>query len=85
MVDSILYQDDNFIVLEADQSEQIFTTQELLEKLKKILLTRQDNLPKELRTLPLINEQAEYLKNNFCELDIGPNTYLQWYAIRLEK
>ncbi|XHU95222.1 MAG: chlororespiratory reduction protein 7 [cyanobacterium endosymbiont of Rhopalodia gibba] len=85
MVDSILYQDDVFIVIEADQSEQIFTPQELLEKLKKILLTRQNNLPRELKKFTLVDEQAEYLKNNFCELDIGSNTYLQWYAIRLEK
>jgi hypothetical protein len=85
MVDSILYQDDVFIVLEADQSEKIFTSLELLEKLKKILLTRQDDLPRELKKLTLVDEQAEVLKNNFCELDIGSDTYLQWYAIRLEK
>ncbi|YAI81298.1 MAG: chlororespiratory reduction protein 7 [cyanobacterium endosymbiont of Rhopalodia sterrenbergii] len=85
MVDSLLYQDDVFIVLEPDQSEQIFTTQELVEKLKKILSTRQDYLPRELKKFTSVDEQAEYLKNNFCELDIGPDTYLQWYAIRLEK
>ncbi|BAP17081.1 chlororespiratory reduction protein 7 [cyanobacterium endosymbiont of Epithemia turgida] len=85
MVDSILYQDDVFIVLEADQSEKIFTSLELLEKLKKILLTRQDDLPRDLKKLTLVDEQAELLKNNFCELDIGSDTYLQWYAIRLEK
>lgn len=85
MVDSILYQDNIFIVLEADQSEKILTSLELLEKLKKILLTRQDDLPRELKKLTLVDEQAEFLKNNFCELDIGSDTYLQWYAIRLEK
>ena len=85
MANSLLYQEDVFIVLETDRSEQIFTPQELLEKLKRILLTRQDNLPRELRKLTLVDEQAEYLKNNFCELDMGYDGYLQWYAIRLEK
>ncbi|WP_267383406.1 chlororespiratory reduction protein 7 [Cyanobacterium sp. uoEpiScrs1] len=85
MVDSILYQENTFVVLETDQPEQIFTTQELLEKLKKVLLTCQDNLPRDLKKLTLIDEQAEFLKNNFCELDVGPDNYLQWYAIRLEK
>lgn len=85
MVDSFLYQDDVFIVLETDQSEKIFTSLELLEKLKKILLTRRDNLPRELNKFTSVDEQAEFLKNNFCELDIGYDNYLQWYAIRLEK
>ena len=85
MVDLTLYKEDVFVVLETDKSEQIFTSKELLGKLKKILLTRQDNLPRELRKLTLVDEQAEYLKNNFCELDMGYDNYLQWYAIRLEK
>ncbi|MGP0128798.1 MAG: chlororespiratory reduction protein 7 [cyanobacterium endosymbiont of Rhopalodia musculus] len=85
MVDSILYQENVFIVLEANELEQIFTPQELLEKLKKILLIRQDDLPRELKKLTSIDEQAEYLKNNFCELEMEPDNYLQWYAIRLEK
>ena len=36
MPDSIMYQEDGFVVLEADQPEQILTPQELLEKLKGI-------------------------------------------------
>lgn len=85
MVNSILYQEDAFIVLEADKPEQIFTPQELLGKLREILLTRQNDLPRELEKLTSVDEQAEYLKNNFCELDVGADKYLQWYIIRLEK
>ncbi|MDJ0729922.1 MAG: chlororespiratory reduction protein 7 [Crocosphaera sp.] len=85
MVDSIMYQEDGFVVLEPDKPEQILSSQELLEKLKGILITRQDNLPRELQKLTTVETQAQYLMENFCDLDMGPNSYLQWYVIRLEK
>ncbi|EAZ93165.1 chlororespiratory reduction protein 7 [Crocosphaera chwakensis] len=85
MPDSIMYQEDGFVVLETNQPEQILTPQELLEKLKGILSTRQDDLPKELEKLTTIDDQAQYLMENFCDLDMGSDDYLQWYVIRLEK
>ncbi|ACB50170.1 conserved hypothetical protein [Crocosphaera subtropica ATCC 51142] len=85
MPDSIMYQEDGFVVLETDQPEQILTSQELLEKLKAILLTRQDDLPKELEKMTTVEDQAQYLMENFCDLDMGSDSYLQWYVIRLEK
>lgn len=85
MPDSIMYQEDGFVVLEPDQSEQILTPQELLEKLKGILLTRQDDLPRELQKFTTVEAQATYLMENFCDLDMGSDSYLQWYVIRLEK
>ncbi|MEL4897930.1 chlororespiratory reduction protein 7 [Crocosphaera sp. Alani8] len=85
MVDSIMYQEDGFVVLEPDQPEQILTSQELLEKLKGILVNRQDDLPRELEKFTTVEAQAEYLMENFCDLDVGANGYLQWYVIRLEK
>ncbi|GBF82261.1 chlororespiratory reduction protein 7 [Aphanothece sacrum] len=85
MPNSIMYQEDGFVVLETDQDEQILTHQELLDKLKDILSTRQDDLPRELQKISSIEEQAVYLQENFCDLDMGPGNYLQWYVIRLEK
>ncbi len=85
MPDSIMYQEDGFVVLEADQPEQILTPQELLEKLKGILVTRQDELPRELQKFTTVEAQAKYLMENFCDLDMGADDYLQWYVIRLEK
>lgn len=85
MPDSIMYHGDNFVVLEPEQTEQILTPQALLEKLQSILRTRQDDLPRELQKIPSIEAQAQYLMENFCELDMGPDSYLQWYVIRLEK
>ncbi|MGK7953698.1 MAG: chlororespiratory reduction protein 7 [Crocosphaera sp.] len=85
MPDSIMYQEDGFVVLEPDQPEQILTHEELLEKLKGILVNRQDDLPRELQKLTTVDDQAKYLMENFCDLDMGSDDYLQWYVIRLEK
>lgn len=85
MPDSLMYQQDAFVVLEASQPEQILTTAELLEKLKGILVKRQQDLPQDLRKFTTIADQAQYLVDTYCELDVGPGQYLQWYSIRLEK
>ena len=86
MPDSLMYQQDNFVVLETDQPEQFMTVDELLEKLKLVLqkMSRQD-LPTDLQKFDSVNAQAQYLIDTSCELDVGPGKYLQWYAIRLEK
>ena len=85
MPDSIMFQEDAFVVLETNQPEQILTPTELLEKLKAILATRQDDLPRDLQKFAAVEEQAQYLMETSCELDVGPGEYLQWYVVRLEK
>ena len=85
MPDSIMYQEDAYVVLEADQPEQFMTPQELLKKLTEILRSRQDDLPRELQKFTAVEEQAKYLMENYCELDTEPGQYLQWYVVRLEK
>lgn len=85
MPDPLMYQQDAFVVLEPNQSEQFLTAAELLEKLKKILTQRQQNLPRELQKFASIEAQAQYLLDTSCEFDVGPGQYLQWYAVRLEK
>ncbi|MEH2204448.1 MAG: chlororespiratory reduction protein 7 [Nostoc sp.] len=86
MPDSLMYQQDNFVVLETNQPEQFMTPSELLEKLKTTLqqLIIQD-LPPDLQKFDTVETQAQYLIDTSCELDIGPGKYLQWYAVRLEK
>ncbi len=85
MPDSIMYQEDTYVVLEADRPEQFLTPEELLEKLKGALLNRLDDLPRELQKFDTIEEKAKYLMENYCELDVGKDNYLQWYVVRLEK
>jgi Protein CHLORORESPIRATORY REDUCTION 7 len=86
MPDSLMYQQDDFVVLETNQSEQFLTASELLEKLKKILQNFNfQDLPKDLQKFNSVEDQAQYLLDTSCELDIGVGQYLQWYAVRLEK
>lgn len=85
MPDSIMFQEDAFVVLEPNQPEQFLTPAELLEKLKRVLTTRQDDLPRDLQKFTSVEEQAQYLMETSCELDVGPGQYLQWYVVRLEK
>ena len=85
MPDSIMYQEDGFVVLESDRPERFLTAQELKEKLQELLLSSQEDLPRDLEKFSSVEEKAEYLMNTYCELDIGPGKYLQWYVVRLEK
>ena len=85
MPDSIMFQEDAYVVLETNQPEQILTPDELLEKLKAVLSQRQDDLPRDVQKFTAIEEQAQYLMETSCELDVGPEGYFQWYVVRLEK
>lgn len=85
MPNSLMYDENNFVVLETNQPEQFLTAAELLEKLKLILAQRQDDVPRELQKFTSVEAQAKYLLDTYCELDVGPGNFLQWYAVRLEK
>ncbi len=86
MPDSLMYQQDNFVVLETNQPEQFLTASELLEKLKNVLknINSQDLSP-DLHKFDSVEAQAQYLIDTTCQIDISPGEYLQWYAVRLEK
>jgi len=85
MPDPLMYRQDHFVVLEANQPEQFLTAAELLSKLEAVLVQRQDTLPQDLQKISSIPDQAQYLLDTSCELDMGPGNFLQWYAVRLEK
>ncbi len=85
MPDSLMYQEDNYVVLETNQPEKFLTSSELLEKLKETLQQLKEELPHDVKKIDTLQAQAEYLLDTSCELDIGPGQYLQWYAVRLEK
>lgn len=85
MPDPLMYQQDAFVVLETNQPEQLLTVAELLQKLKGILMKRQQDLPRDLQKFASVDAQAQYLVDTSCELDVGPGQYLQWYVVRLEK
>jgi len=85
MPSSLMYQEEMFVVLETDQEEQFLTPEELFDKLKIVLQNYPEELPRELQKFSNLEERATYLRDSFCELDIGKNGYLQWYVVRLEK
>ncbi len=85
MADPIMYQEDGYIVLEADQPEQFMTAEELQLKLETLLSGGEAEIPRELLKFDSLREQASYLRDNYFELDIGENKFLQWYVVRLEK
>jgi hypothetical protein len=85
MPDSIMHQEEAFVVLEANQPEQFLTSAELLLKLTDILRSRSEALPRELQKFSTLDEQALHLRDNYCELDREPGQYLQWYVVRLQK
>ena len=85
MPDSLLYSEDTFVVLEAGQPEQFLSPEELQQKLEGILQASGENLPRELEKIENLPEKAKYLRDNFCEFDVGGDGYLQWYVVRLEK
>ncbi|MEG3870511.1 MULTISPECIES: chlororespiratory reduction protein 7 [unclassified Microcoleus] len=80
-----LYDEDTFVVLETNQPEQFLTAAELLEKLKAVLTEKHEDLPQEVNKISGVEDQAKYLIDTYCELDVGPGNFLQWYAVRLEK
>nr|WP_245788868.1 MULTISPECIES: chlororespiratory reduction protein 7 [Spirulina] len=85
MADSIMYQEDAYVVLESGQPEQvILTAEELLTKLEEVLATL-DHVPRDLQRFAPRSAQAKHLMETSCEIDLGPGDYLQWYVVRLEK
>ncbi|BAQ64896.1 chlororespiratory reduction protein 7 [Geminocystis sp. NIES-3709] len=84
MANSIMYQEDGYVVLETNQEEQLMTESELLTKLET-LLTSQSNLPSDITKFTNLSQKAEYVLNNYCEFNVDDDHYLQWYVVRWEK
>ncbi|BAZ43681.1 hypothetical protein NIES4102_06820 [Chondrocystis sp. NIES-4102] len=85
MPDPIMYQEDAYVVLESDQAEQFMSAEELKAKLINLLLLEEVLIPRELEQFETVEDRAQHLVDNYFELDIGADKYLQWYVVRLEK
>jgi Protein CHLORORESPIRATORY REDUCTION 7 len=85
MTDSLMFQEEDYVVLRAGAAEEICSAAEVVAELKHLLLENRDlDLPIDVTQKPPL-DQASYLLSNYCELDLGNGRYIQWYAIRLEK
>jgi Protein CHLORORESPIRATORY REDUCTION 7 len=85
MPDPIMYQEDGYVVLESDQPEQFMNAAELKTKLTHLLQQSDVIIPRELEQFTSPELQAQHLLDNYFELDISADQYLQWYVVRLEK
>ncbi|MEY2830937.1 MAG: hypothetical protein RLZZ574_195 [Cyanobacteriota bacterium] len=85
MPDPIMYQEDGYVVLESDQPEQFMNSAELKTKLAYLLQQPEVIIPRELEQFESPELQAQHLLDNYFELDISADHYLQWYVVRLEK
>ena len=86
MADAMLYQENEyFVVLETNQPEVIVSIEELREKLTGVVESLGDRLPRDLQRLATTADRVRSLIDTACELDLGPDQFLQWYAVRLEK
>ncbi|MBL1211640.1 chlororespiratory reduction protein 7 [Geminocystis sp. GBBB08] len=85
MANSIMYQEDGYVVLETNQPEELLTESELLKKIEVILATSQSDLPSDIAKFNTRQEQAQYLLHNYCEFNTDDDNYLQWYVVRWEK
>lgn len=84
MPSSIMYEnEETFVVLETNEPEKYLTAEELVEKVRLILLSGEYQLTPDLSRFSNVDDQARYLVNTYCELDVGPGNFLEWYVIRL--
>jgi len=80
-----MYEEENYVVLEANKPEQFMTSIELLAKLSAILAQQQHNLPRDLQQLSSLDARAQKLRDTYCEYELSPGQFIQWYVVRLEK
>ncbi len=85
MSDSLMFDNDAYVLLETDRPEQLLTPAEMSDKLKEIVVKFTDDLPEDVRRIAGVDERVRYLLDTSCELNLAPGEYLQWYAVRLEK
>ena len=85
MSDATLYSEEMFVLLIPGEEEVFLTPTELLEKLQALLVSRQDQLPRDLQKFDTVAAQAQYLRDTSCEFEIAPGISWQWYGVRLEK
>jgi hypothetical protein len=85
MSDSLMFNNDAYVVLETDQPEQLLTPAEMFEKLQEIVSKFADDLPIDVQRITGVDERVKYLLDTSCKLDLAPGEYLQWYVVRLEK
>jgi Protein CHLORORESPIRATORY REDUCTION 7 len=85
MSDSLMFNNEAYVVLEPNRPEELLTPVEMFAKLKDIVVRFDRDLPIDVQQISGIDRKVQYLLDTSCELDLAPGEYLQWYVVRLEK
>ncbi len=86
MPDPIMFEpEDTYVVLETNQPEYFMSRLELAAKIKAIALENPEELQQDWQSLSDLEGEITKLIETGCELSLGPDRYLQWYVVRLEK
>jgi hypothetical protein len=85
MQNSLMFNNDAYVLLETDKPEELLTPVEMFAKLKEIVIKFADDLPIDVQQISGVDRQVQYLLDTSCELDLALGEYLQWYVVRLEK
>lgn len=85
MADATMYSEDMFVLLVPGSDEVFLEPDELLTKLKTMLVQFSGKLPRDLQKFASVDEQAKHLRDTTCEFEVTPGVSWQWYAVRLEK
>ncbi len=85
MADPRLYEQNAFVFLEAGKHEELLSANELKAKLGDLLRVHAADIPADVTGCGDIGQQVQYLIDSYCELTIGGDQYVQWFAVRLEK
>ncbi|MDX1976696.1 MAG: chlororespiratory reduction protein 7 [Pseudanabaenaceae cyanobacterium bins.68] len=82
MPDSIMYYQEDYVLLPPDLQPRFVKLPELREVLGRLLPTA--DLPKDLAKLSSPEQQITNLLETACELECQDGTW-QWYVVRLDK
>ena len=83
MSDPLIYDCDNYVVLEPGKDEVILSA----ERTKKWLerkLSQLEEMPADLRKFKSISSSAQHLLDTACSIEIKSGITLQWFAVRLD-
>ena len=83
MSDPLIYDCNNYVVMEPEKKEEFMNAEETLEWLEQ-WLNQLEKLPQDLENQPSLKAAATRLLDTACNLEIKPGFAIQWYAVRLD-
>ncbi len=83
MSDPLIYDSDNYVIIEPGKKEQLLNEKETLLWLENWLIQFEE-LPSDLKAQNSVKDAAQRLLDTACALQIKPGLTIEWFAIRLE-